>query len=379
MSGPLAGVSVVELGSIGPGPFAAMVLADLGARVVRIERPGGGLPAAPMDTMLRGRAASISLDLKRPEAVEVVLRLVERSDVLLEGNRPGVVERLGIGPEECLARNPRLVYGRVTGWGQDGPRAAEAGHDIDYLAVAGALHPMGPVEVPPFPPLNLIGDFGGGGMLLVVGVLAALIDRAASGRGQVVDAAMVEGTALLTTMFHGMTAMGLWSERRDDNLLDGAAPFYRCYRTADDRFVAVGALEPKFFAALVEGLGLAGEDLPDQYDRAGWRTLGGRFAEVFATRTRDEWAARFAGIDACVTPVLGLTEAASDPHLVHREAFVTIGGVIQPAPAPRFSRTATEPPEAPRPPGGDASAILADLGYSSEELQSLLEGAARPG
>ena len=378
MSGPLAGLSVVEIGSIGPGPFAAMVLADLGARVVRIDRSGGGLAMAPMDPLLRGRAASLTLDLKRPEAVEVVLRLVERSDVLIEGYRPGVAERLGIGPEACAARNGRLIYGRITGWGQDGPRAAEAGHDIDYIAVAGALHPMGPAELPPFPPLNLIADFGGGGMLAVVGVLAALVEREASGRGQVVDAAMVDGTALLTTLLHGMAALGLWSEQRENNLLDGAAPFYRCYRTADDRFVAVGALEPKFYAALIVGLGLDDEDLPAQYDRSGWDVLARRFAEVFATGTRDEWAERFAGVDACVTPVLGLTEAPSDPHLAGRGVFVTIDGVVQPAPAPRFSRSAAGQPLPARVPGGDAAAVLGDLGYSATEVQDLLTGAARP-
>jgi len=338
VSGPLAGLSVVEIGSIGPGPFAAMVLADLGARVV----------------------------------------LVERSDVLIEGYRPGVAERLGIGPEACAARNGRLIYGRITGWGQDGPRAAEAGHDIDYIAVAGALHPMGPAELPPFPPLNLIADFGGGGMLAVVGVLAALVEREASGRGQVVDAAMVDGTALLTTLLHGMAALGLWSEQRENNLLDGAAPFYRCYRTADDRFVAVGALEPKFYAALIVGLGLDDEDLPAQYDRSGWDVLARRFAEVFATGTRDEWAERFAGVDACVTPVLGLTEAPSDPHLAGRGVFVTIDGVVQPAPAPRFSRSAAGQPLPARVPGGDAAAVLGDLGYSATEVQDLLTGAARP-
>ncbi|OFW67360.1 MAG: carnitine dehydratase [Actinobacteria bacterium RBG_16_68_21] len=378
MSGPLAGLSVVEIGSIGPGPFAAMVLADLGARVVRIDRSSGGLAMAPMDPLLRGRAASLTLDLKRPEAVEVVLRLVERSDVLIEGYRPGVAERLGIGPEACAARNGRLIYGRITGWGQDGPRAAEAGHDIDYIAVAGALHPMGPAELPPFPPLNLIADFGGGGMLAVVGVLAALVEREASGRGQVVDAAMVDGTALLTTLLHGMAALGLWSEQRENNLLDGAAPFYRCYRTADDRFVAVGALEPKFYAALIVGLGLDDEDLPAQYDRSGWDVLARRFAEVFATGTRDEWAERFAGVDACVTPVLGLTEAPSDPHLAGRGVFVTIDGVVQPAPAPRFSRSAAGQPLPARVPGGDAAAVLGDLGYSATEVQDLLTGAARP-
>ncbi len=379
MTGPLAGVSVVEIGSIGPGPFAAMVLADLGARVVRVDRIGGGLAVAPAGPLLRGRAASITLDLKQPEGVEVVLRLVERSDVLIEGYRPGVAERLGIGPEPCLDRNPRLVYGRMTGWGQAGPRAREAGHDIDYIALAGALHAVGPADRPPPPPLNLVGDFGGGGMLLVVGVLAALTERERSGQGQVVDAAMVDGSALLMAMFHGLVPAGLWTDHRDDNLLDGAAPFYRCYRTADDRFVAVGAIEPQFYAALLAGLGLDGEDLPGQYDREAWPALSERFAAVFASRTRDEWAAHFSGTDACVAPVLTIGEAPSDPHLAERATFVEVAGIPQAAPAPRFSRTAPGVPGPPREPGGDAAAVLAFLGYSPEEIAALVAGAARPG
>jgi len=377
MSGPLDGVAVVEIGSIGPGPFAAMVLADLGARVVRVDRAGGRLLASPLDPLLRGRAASIRLDLKQPEAVEVVLRLVERSDVLIEGNRPGVAERLGIGPEHCAARNPRLVYGRMTGWGQDGPRAQEAGHDIDYIALAGALNPVGPADRPPPPPLNLVGDFGGGGMLLVVGVLAALAERERSGLGQVVDAAMVDGSALLMAMFHGMVAAGLWLDQRDDNVLDGAAPFYRCYRTADDRFVAVGALEPQFYAALITGLGLDGEDLPNQYDKAGWPDLERRFTEVFATRSRDEWAGHFAGTDACVAPVLTIAEAPADEHLAARGTFVDVGGVVQAAPAPRFSRSTVDVPAAARPAGDDARSVLEGLGYGSAEIEALLDGAAR--
>lgn len=378
MTGPLGGVAVVELGSIGPGPFAAMVLADMGARVVRVERPGGGLAGVPTEPLLRGRAASLCLDLKRPDAVEAVLRLVERSDVLIEGYRPGVAERLGVGPDECAARNPRLVYGRMTGWGQIGPRRGDPGHDIDYIALAGALHPIGPPELPPPPPLNLVGDFGGGGMLLVIGVLAALIERERSGTGQVVDAAMVDGIALLMTMFHGMTALGLWSDRRHDNLLDGAAPFYRCYRTADDRFVAVGALEPQFYAALIDGLGLAGEELPGQYHRAGWPILERRFAEAFATRTRDEWAGRFVGTDACVIPVLTVTEAPSDPHLAERGTFVSVGGVVQAAPAPRFSRSVAATPTPARPAGADAAEVLAGLGYGREEIDDLLSPPPHP-
>jgi alpha-methylacyl-CoA racemase len=335
VTGPLAGVRVVEIASIGPGPFAAMVLADLGAQVVRIERPGGS-PSIPGDPLLRGRAAQVTLDLSSPGAVESVLRLASGADVLIEGFRPGVAERLGFGPEQCASRNSHLIYGRVTGWGQDGLRSASAGHDIDYIAVAGALHPMGPASEPPPPPLNLVGDFGGGGMLLVAGVLAALVERASSGSGQVVDAAMVDGIALLMTMHHGLVASGLWTDARENNLLDGGAPFYRCYRTSDDRFVAVGAIEPQFYAALLAGLGLEGSDLPGQYDRAEWGLLRSRLAAEFATRTRDEWVAVFTGSDACVAPVLTPVEAPTDPHLAGRGTFATIDGVVQPAPAPRF-------------------------------------------
>lgn len=376
MSGPLRDVAVVEFGSIGPGPFAAMVLADLGARVVRVERPDAVGGPASGDPLLRGRAASLGVDLKHPEGVEVALRLVEASDVLVEGLRPGAMERLGLGPEVCLGRNPRLVYGRMTGWGQHGPRAAEAGHDIDYIAVAGALHPIGDPDRPPSPPLNLVGDFGGGGMLLVAGILAALVERAASGKGDIVDAAMVDGAALLTSMMHGLRSTGLWADDRGSNLLDGGAPFYRCYRTADGRFVAVGALEPQFYAELLEGLGLAAEDLPAQYDRDGWPLLHDRFASIFAGRTRDEWAVAFTGTDACVAPVLGLGEAPDDPHLRERGTFVEVDGVVQPAPAPRLARSAPPQPGPPPPPGGGTRAVLADLGYGDDEIERLMEAGA---
>ena len=342
MSGPLDGVRVVEIASIGPGPFAAMVLADLGAEVTRVDRIGAG--GGAVDPLLRGRSRVVAADLKAAVGVATVLRLVEESDVFIEGFRPGVAERLGIGPDVCTSLNPRLVYGRITGWGQTGPRAAEAGHDIDYLAVAGALHPIGEAGGGPVPPLNLVADFGGGGMLLVVGVLAALVERETSGCGQVVDAAMVDGAALLMAFHHGLIAGGLWSDRRGDNLLDGGAPFYRCYRTSDDRYMAVGAIEPQFYVALLDGLGLSGEDLPDQYDRTGWGALTERFAAVFAARTRDEWATTFAGGDACAVPVLTPGEAPADAHLVARGTFIEIDGVVQPAPAPRFSRTASGVP-----------------------------------
>lgn len=365
------GVSVVEFASIGPGPFASMMLADMGARVVRIERPEACGGPAPRDPLLRGRSASIGLDLKHPDAVEVALRLVERSDVLVEGLRPGVMERLGLGPDACLGRNPRLVYGRMTGWGQDGPRSGEAGHDIGYAALGGALGTIGPADRPPPPPLNLLADFGGGAMMLVSGILAALVARGSSGKGDVVDAAMVEGAALLTAMIHGMRAEGLWSDERDDNLLDGGAPFYRCYATADGRHVAVGALEPQFYRQLLSGLGLDEDDLPDQYDRSGWPTLRECFEVVFSTRTRDEWTATFAGTDACVVPVLALGEVATDPHLAARGTFVDLGGIVQPGPAPRFGGSVPTIPVPGRPPGADGAVVLADLGYSEGDIAHL--------
>jgi alpha-methylacyl-CoA racemase len=338
--GPLQGLRVVEIAGIGPGPFCAMLLADLGAEVLAVDRPGG---PAPPGLFARGRPR-VPVDLKHPDGPGVVLDLVAAADALVEGFRPGVAERLGIGPEACLARNPRLVYGRVTGWGQDGPLAHSAGHDIDYIALAGALHPMGPAGGPPVPPLNLLGDFGGGGMLLALGVLAALLEAGRSGRGQVVDAAMVDGVALLTTELHELLAAGLWTDRRGANLLDGAAPFYGVYETADGRHLAVGALEPRFYAELLERVGLGGDELPDQLDQAGWPALRERLADVFRTRTRDDWCRLLEGTDACVAPVLSLLEAPTHPHNQARGTFVEVGGVTQPAPAPRFSRTPTAHP-----------------------------------
>ncbi|SCG34491.1 CaiB/BaiF CoA transferase family protein [Micromonospora coxensis] len=347
--GPLAGVRVVELASLAPAPFGCMVLADLGADVVRVDRPGGpgaGRLAAPQGGPLQRGRRVVALDLKSPAGVADLLRLVERADVLVEAYRPGVAERLGLGPQTCRERNPRLVYARMTGWGQEGPLAQRAGHDIDYIAVAGALEPLGRAGERPHAPLNLVGDFAGGGMLLAVGVLAALLERERSGVGQVVDAAMVDGSALLTSFLHGMLDAGLWPAPRGGNLLDGGAPFYDTYRTADDGFMAVGALEPAFYAALLAGLGLADEDLPAQYDPSGWPRLRRRFTERFAQRTRDEWTEVFAGLDACVAPVLTPTEAHRHPHNAARDTFVSVGGQVQPAPAPRFGRT---PAPLPRP------------------------------
>ncbi len=372
MAGPLEGTVVTELAGIGPAPFAGMVLADLGARVVRIDRPPGSVPpvgSGRHDLMARGRE-SISVDLKSPEGVEIALRCVSQSDALIEGLRPGVTERLGVGPAQCLARNPALVYGRMTGWGQDGPMAGMAGHDIDYIAVSGALHPVGPAAAPT-PPLNLVGDYGGGGMLLVVGVLAALLHARSSGQGQVVDAAMVDGSALLTTSHHALMAEGWWVPRRESNILDGAAPFYSVYATADGGHVAVGALEPQFFAALLDGLGLTAADVGDQADVGAWPAMRARFAEVFSKRTRDEWARHFEGTDACVAPVLSLTEAPGHPHNEARGTFVTIDGIAQPGPAPRFDATPGSPGRPPSRPGADTDAILEGLGYSEGEIGKL--------
>jgi len=366
--GPLRGVRVVELAGIGPGPYACMLLADLGADVLRVDRPGTGPGPVRSDLLGRGRR-SVALDLKRPEAAEVILRLVERADALVEGFRPGVAERLGVGPAECLARNPRLVYGRMTGWGQQGPLAPRVGHDINYIGLTGALAAVGEAGRKPVPPLNLVADFGGGAMFLVLGVLAALVERAGSGRGQVVDAAMVDGVTSLLTLFYGLRAGGQWQDERGSNALDGGAPFYDTYECADGRYVAVGALEPQFWAALVDTLGLA--DVPGQLDVARWPELRARLAEVFATRSRDEWATVFAEVDACVTPVLTLGEAAGHPHLAARGTVVEHGGVRQPAPAPRFSRTPGALGAPPTMPGTDTRAALRDWGFDPTEVQRL--------
>ena len=360
-AGPLRGVRVVELAGIGPGPHAAMVLADLGADVVRVDRPSGALrlgdPDRP-DPTLRGRRR-VAADLKDPAGRQTVLRLVERADVLIEGYRPGVAERLGVGPAECHARNPRLVYGRITGWGQDGPLATRAGHDINYVSLTGALHAIGRPDDRPVLPLNLVGDFGGGSMLLLVGVLAALWEARGSGWGQVVDAAMVDGASLLMQMMWAFYGQGEWADTRGTNLLDGGVPYYDTYTCADGRHVAVGPLEPRFYAQLLAGLGLDSADLPAQDDPAGFPTLRARFTAAFATRTRDVWVAVFDGTEACVTPVLALGEVADHPHLKARGTVVAPDGVPQAAPAPRFSRTPATLPGPPTEPE-DVESVLAD-------------------
>jgi len=372
-TGPLRGVRVVEMAGIGPGPHAAMLLADLGADVVRVERPGGavGPGVRETDLLTRGRP-SVALDLKRPAAVEAVLTMLAGADVLLEGMRPGVAERLGLGPDDCLARNPGLVYGRMTGWGQDGPLARTAGHDVNYISVAGALHGLGQDAARPHFPTNLVGDFGGGSTYLVVGVLAALLESRTSGRGQVVDAAIVDGTAHVSAMFASMLAGGFAQERRAANLLDGGAPYYDLYETSDGRHMSVGALEPQFYALLLERLDLT--DLPDRDDPQHRPALRSALTARFLERTQAEWVEVFDGTDACVAPVLPLTEAARHPHLAARGTYVDRGGVLQPAPAPRFSRTGASLTTGPSVPGGQTRDALSAWGV--EDVDALLESGA---
>ena len=374
-TGPLTGLKVVELAGLGPAPFAAMMLADMGADVLRLERHNQVSATASMGTswdLLNRSRRSVGVDLKHPEGAHVVLRLAQQADVLIEGFRPGVMERLGLGPEVCLEKNPRLVYGRMTGYGQTGPLAPAVGHDIDYIALSGALEPIGRAGDKPLPPLNLLGDFGGGGMLLVTGVLAALIERAQSGRGQVIDAAMVDGAALLCTMLHSFRQVGMWGGARGENLLDTGAPFYEVYETRDGKYVAVGALEPAFYAALLEKLELTHDArFLAQMDKTQWPAMRAALTERFLQRTRDEWEAHFAGSAACLAPVLSPAEAPEHPHNRERATFVTSGGVLQPAPAPRFSRT---PSAIQRPPplaGAHTDAALADWGLTASELERL--------
>jgi alpha-methylacyl-CoA racemase len=370
MAGPLTGFTIVELAGLGPAPYAGMLLADLGADVVRVDRTDGPGPVdTGVDLFGRGKR-SVGIDLKSPEGRELVLRLVEGADGLIEGFRPGVTERLGVGPGDCMERNPGLVYGRMTGWGQEGPSSTVAGHDIDYLAVAGALHPIG-TEERPVPPLNLVADFGGGGMFLVVGMVAALLARERGSAGQVIDTAMVDGVAHLTTMVHAMHAAGLWSPVRRSNLLDGGAPFYDVYECADGQHVAVGALEPRFFAELLEGLAIDPASVPGQHDRGRWPELRLALADAFRSATREDWQAVFEGTDACVAPVLSVVEAPHHPHLAARGTFVTVGEVVQPAPAPRFGGTPTEAPRPAGAIGAHTDEILRSLGVGTGDIGRL--------
>lgn len=379
--GPLRGIKVVELAGIGPGPFCGMILADLGAGVLRVDRADAvpdPLPDDPPPSPLNRSRRSIAVDLKQPSGRDTVLRLVEGADVLIEGFRPGVAERLGVGPDVCLERNPRLVYGRVTGFGQDGPLASRPGHDINFIALAGLLWHVGPPDRPPVPPLNLLGDFGGGGMLLAVGVLSALLEATRSGAGQVVDAAMVDGAALLMGMIHGMWATGAWSDQRGRNILDGGAPFYATYETKDGEYVAVGANEPRFYRRLVELLGFSVEELPDQMDTARWPETARRFAEVFRSKTQEEWCGVFDGEETCFAPVLPIPEAAQDPHNRARGTFVDVDGTLEAAPAPRFSRTPAGVQGPARHPGEDTRESLAAWGFEPSDIEQLLAlGAVR--
>ncbi len=378
MSGPLAGKTVIEFAGIGPAPFCCMMLADMGARVIRVDRkpgPGGGsLEAALRNDSLvdRGRE-SIVVDLRTPNGRGIVMDLVASADVLVEGFRPGVAERLGLGPEPCMARNPRLIFGRMTGWGQSGPLAKVAGHDLNYVALTGALHAMGRADAPPMPPLNLVGDYGGGGMLLAFGIVAALVETASSGLGQVVDAAMVDGTAQLMSAIYGMSAKGAWADARESNMLDGAAPFYACYACEDGHYVAVAALEPQFYQILLERCGLSGPPFADQWDRARWPAMRQHLTAMFLTRTREAWCTLLEGSDACFAPVLSMREAVTHPHNTSRGTFVERDGAWHPAPAPRLSRTpaglAARPPTI----GGDTRSVLQGLGYGEDAINGLLE------
>jgi alpha-methylacyl-CoA racemase len=374
MMGPLAGVKVLEFEAVGPVPFCGMMLADMGADVLLVDRasdPGLGLERERWyDVMLRGRR-SITLDLKSANGVAAALELARNADVVLEGFRPGVMERLGLGPDVLLAGNPKLVIGRMTGWGQDGPLAPRAGHDLNYIALSGILHAIGRADGAPVPPLNLVGDFGGGGMLLAFGVACAIAEAQRSGRGQVVDAAMVEGASLLATMFWGMRAGGKWSDARGANILDTGAPWYDVYATLDGKFVAIAAIEPKFYTELLARLGLADAALPPQNAREGWPELRRRFAEVFATKSRADWCAIFAGSDACFSPVLTFDEARDHPHNVARRGYTTLGGVDQPAPAPRFSRTPGEARHPPPERGAGGAQALADWGFTPADIERL--------
>jgi alpha-methylacyl-CoA racemase len=381
MPGALSGYRIIELAGIGPGPFAAMMLADMGAEVIRVERAAaaaGPLPSTPhFDVLLRGRR-NIAIDLKHPDGVATLLDLVQSADALIEGFRPGVMERLGIGPDECRRRNPRLVFGRMTGWGQTGPFASAAGHDINYISLAGALAHFGRQGQAPVPPLNMVGDFGGGGMFLAFGVVCALLEAQRSGSGQVVDAAMVDGTATLMSMFWAFKSIGLFDEnRRGTNLLDTGAPFYDVYRCADGEYVSIGSIEPRFYAELLRLTGIDGDpEFARQMDKSSWPHLKLRLAELFATKSRDEWCSLMEGSDVCFAPVLTMTDAAQHPHNVERNTFVEIAGVQQPAPAPRFSRTPGEIVSPPAHAGQHTVDILRDWGFDSHKIEALIAAGA---
>lgn len=375
MPGPLKGYRIIEIASIGPGPFAAMMLADQGAEMIRIDRSSsrlGGVIGAPELDILNRSRRSLVVDMKKPEGVALVLELIAAADGLIEGFRPGVMERLGLGPDVCLAANPKLVFGRMTGWGQDGPMAKAAGHDINYIALSGALHAFGRAGQQPTPPINMVGDFGGGGMLMAFGMVCALLEAQKSGQGQVVDAAMIDGSALLMTMIWAYRAMGLWKDERGVNVLDTGAFFYDTYETSDGKYFALGAIEPQFYATFLHLVGLADDaDFKVQSAPENWPAQKAKLAAHFKTKTRDEWSTLLDGTDACAAPVLSMREAPQHPHLKARSTFIEVAGVTQPAPAPRYSRTINDLPGAPEMPGANSVAVLEDFGFSADHIQAL--------
>ena len=376
--GPLSGVKVVELAGIGPGPFCCMLLADMGAEVIRVDRTanvGKDADTAKWNLLTRGRR-NIAVDLKTPEGVETVLKLIEQADAVIEGFRPGVTERLGLGPDVCMKRNAKLVYGRMTGWGQDGPIAGAAGHDINYISLSGALHAIGERNGPPTPPLNLVGDFGGGALYMAVGVLAAVIEARGSGKGQIVDCSMVEGSASLMTAMYGALAAGSWIEERGKNRLDKGAHYYNVYETKDGKHVSIGSIEPQFYKLLLQLTGLEGEPLPPQSDREKWPEMTERFAAIFKTKTRDEWCAIMENTDICFAPILSMSEAMQHPQNVERGSFVTVDGIPQPGPAPRFSRTKSEVHRPPAKAGEHTDEALAAWGFSKDEIAKLRSAGA---
>ena len=377
--GPLAGITIIEIAGLGPGPFAAMSLADMGANVIRVERPSGGLFAAQQDSRLdvlnRGKRC-IGINLKTPEGVDTVLKLIEEADGLLEGNRPGVMERLGLGPEVCLQRNPKLVYGRMTGWGQDGPLASEVGHDLNYVALTGALHAMGRAGEKPAIPLNLVGDFGGGGMMLAYGMVCALLESKTSGAGQVVDAAMVDGAATLMASSYAANQVGFWSDERGTNVLDSGAHFYEVYETADGKYVTIASVEPQFYAALMEALGEDAQGMENQWDMGNWPAFKAKLETVFKQRTREQWDSFFDGLDICYAPVLSMAEVRHHPHHQARGTFLDDGEVWQPAPAPRFSRTQGEVQRPPAEIGAHSTEILTEFGFEQDAIDGLLQSGA---
>tara|TARA_S200000501_G_C20868526_1_gene763177 strand:+ start:2158 stop:3321 length:1164 start_codon:yes stop_codon:yes gene_type:complete len=373
--GPLSGKRIIEIAGIGPGPFCAMLLSDLGAEVIRVDRAStvaDELPDLPsLDLLNRGRR-SIGIDLKDPNGVETVLKLIESSDALIEGFRPGVAERLGIGPEDCLTRNPKLIYGRMTGWGQYGSYSSMAGHDINYIALSGVLGMIGRKDEKPVPPVNLIGDFGGGGMILALGVCAALVEVASSGKGQVIDAAMTDGSALLATMVHSFKAMGIWGDR-GTNLLDTGAPFYDVFECSDGKFISIGSIEPQFYSELLRITGLDQQENPKQMDRQSWDEMKSKIASAIKSKSREEWENLMEGTDVCFAPVLTIDEAYDHPHNLERNTFIEVAGVKQPAPAPRFSRTPASITSPPPHPGEHTEEILLDSGFTISEISSLRE------